>query len=198
MNKVSIKESELREIIQEILGSKNLDLTPTETKLKGVFGRYEPEVSDEVVRYMRKNPRSIIKRLIDIYGEKFFTMVDREKQNWSDTQGPLDEQVRDEDDEFFYDREAEKRDEINTYIKYMIPIVKGEEEFDSSHLIEVDFYHYGKLKVNMDINLTMEIPDTGNPKFDRIVAREAVRHILNNANEGMDRNELKINSIDLK
>jgi hypothetical protein len=180
------------------LGSQNLDLTPTETKLKGVFGRYEPEVSDEVVRYMRKNPRSIIKRLIDIYGEKFFTMVDREKQNWSDTQGPLDEQVRDEDDEFYYDREAEKRDEINTYIKYMIPIVKGEEEFDSSHLIEVDFYHYGKLKVNMDINLTMEIPDTGNPKFDRIVAREAVRHILNNANEGMDRNELKINSINLK
>jgi hypothetical protein len=50
----------------------------------------------------------------------------------------------------------------------------------------------------MDINLTMEIPDTGNPKFDRIVAREAVRHLLNNANEGMDRNELKINSINLK
>lgn len=198
MNKVSIKESELREIIQEILGSQNLALTPTETKLKGVFGRYEPEVSDEVVRYMRKNPRSIVKRLIDIYGEKFFTMVDREKQNWSDTQGPLDEQVRDEEDEFYYDREAEKRDEINTYIKYMIPIVKGEKEFDSSELIEVDFYHYGKLKVNMDINLTMEIPDTGNPKFDRIVAREAVRHLLNNANEGMDRNELKINSINLK
>jgi hypothetical protein len=185
-------------IIQEILGDQNLTLTPTETKLKGVFGRYEPEVSDEVVRYMKKNPRSIIKRLMDIYGEKFFTMVDREKQNWSDTQGPLDEQVRDEDNEFFYDTEAEKRDEINTYIKYMIPIVKGEEEFDSSHLIEVDFYHHGKLKVNMDINLTMEIPDTGNPKFDRIVAREAVRHILNNANEGMDRNELTINSIDLK
>jgi hypothetical protein len=198
MNKVSIKESELREIIQEILGSQNLALTPTETKLKGVFGRYEPEVSDEVVRYMRKNPRSIVKRLIDIYGEKFFTMVDREKQNWADTQGPLDEQVRDEEDEFYYDREAEKRDEINTYIKYMIPVVKGEKEFDSSELIEVDFYHYGKLKVNMDINLTMEIPDTGNPKFDRIVAREAVRHILNNANEGMDRNELTINSIDLK
>lgn len=198
MNKVSIKESELREIIQEILGSQNLALTPTETKLKGVFGRYEPEVSDEVVRYMRKNPRSIVKRLIDIYGEKFFTMVDREKQNWADTQGPLDEQVRDEEDEFYYDREAEKRDEINTYIKYMIPIVKGEKEFDSSDLIEVDFYHYGKLKVNMDINLTMEIPDTGNPKFDRIVAREAVRHLLNNANEGMDRNELKINSINLK
>lgn len=198
MKKVSITESELRKIIQETLRNPSSPLSLQETELQGVVGRFEPEVSDDVVRYMKKNPKQIIQNLIEIYGEKLFTMVDREKQNWSDTQGQLDEQVRDEDDEFYYDSEAEKRAEINTYIKYMIPIVKGEEEFDSSHLIEVDFYHYGKLKVNMDINLTMEIPDTGYPKFDRIVAREAVRHILNNANEGMDRNELKINSIDLK
>ena len=198
MKKVSITESELRKIIQETLRNPSSPLSLQETELQGVVGRFEPEVSDDVVRYMKKNPKQIIQNLIEIYGEKLFTMVDREKQNWSETQGQLDEQVRDEDDEFYYDSEAEKRAEINTYIKYMIPIVKGEEEFDSSHLIEVDFYHYGKLKVNMDINLTMEIPDTGYPKFDRIVAREAVRHILNNANEGMDRNELKINSIDLK
>ena len=198
MKKVSITESELRKIIQETLRNPSSPLSLQETELQGVVGRFEPEVSDDVVRYMKKNPKQIIQNLIEIYGEKLFTMVDREKQNWSNTQCQLDEQVRDEDDEFYYDSEAEKRAEINTYIKYMIPIVKGEEEFDSSHLIEVDFYHYGKLKVNMDINLTMEIPDTGYPKFDRIVAREAVRHILNNANEGMDRNELKINSIDLK
>lgn len=198
MNKISIKESELRMIIQEILGSQNLELTPTETKLKGVFGRYEPEVSGDVVRYMRKNPRLIIQRLIDIYGEKFFTMVDREKQNWSDIQGPLDEQVQDEDDEFYYDREAEKRDEINTYIKYMIPVIKGEEEFDSSHMIEIDFYHYDKSKVNMEVDLTFEIPNTGNPKFDSFIAKEAVKHLLNQANDGMDRNEMTVNSIKLK
>lgn len=194
--KISIKESELREIIQEILGSQNISLTPTETKLKGIFGRFEPEISDDLVRYMRKNPRLIIQRLIDIYGEKFFSMVDREKKNWPDTQGPLDEQF--EDDEYYDDREAEKREEINNYIKYMIPVVKGEEEFDGSHLIEVDFYHYGKILVNMDVDLTMQIPDTGNPKFDRIIAKEAVKHFLNEANDGMDRNELKINSIKLK
>jgi len=198
MKKISIKESDLRNIIQETLDKSSISLTPQETKLKGVFGRYEPEVSDDVVRYMRKNPRLIIQRLIDIYGEKFFTMVDRAKQNWPDIQGPLDEQIRDEDDEFYYDREAEKRDEINTYIKYMIPVVKGKEEFDSSHLIEVDFFHYEKLLVNMEVDLTMQIPDTGNPKFDRIIAKEAVKHFLNEANNGMDRNELKINSIKLK
>lgn len=198
MKKISITESELREIIQEILDKSSVSLTPQETKLKGVFGRYEPEVSDDVVRYMRKNPRLIIKRLMDIYGEKFFTMVDREKQNWPDTQGPLDEQVQDEDDEFYYDREAEKRDEINTYIKYMIPVVKGEEEFDGSHMIEIDFFHYDKSKVNMEVDLTFEIPNTGNPKFDNFIAKEAVKHLLNQANDGMDRNEMKVNSIKLK
>ena len=197
MKKISITESELRHIIRETLDKSSISLTPQETKLKGVFGRYEPEVSNDVIRYMRKNPRLIIQRLIDIYGEKFFNMVDRERMEWADIQGPLDEQT-DPDDEFYYDREAEKRDEINTYIKYMIPVVKGEEEFDSSHLIEVDFFHYGKILVNMEVDLTMEIPDTGNPKFDRIVAKEAVKHFLNEANNGMDRNELKINSIKLK
>lgn len=198
MKKISITESELREIIQETLGKSSLSLTPQETKLKGVFGRYKPEVSDDVIRYMRKNPRLIIQRLIDIYGEKFFTMVDREKQNWPDTQGPLDEQVQDEDDEFYYDREAEKRDEINTYIKYMIPVIKGEEEFDGSHMIEIDFYHYDKSKVNMEVDLTFEIPNTGNPKFDSFIAKEAVKHLLNEANDGMDRNEMTVNSIKLK
>jgi len=144
---------------------------------------------------MRKNPRLIIQRLIDIYGEKFFTMVDREKDNWTDIQGPLDEQV---EDEFDYDREAEKRDEINTYIKFMIPVIKGEEEFDNMHMIEMDFFHYEKIKFNIDIDLTVEVPNTGNPKFDAFLAKELVKHLLRQANEGMDRNEIKVNSVRLK
>jgi len=205
MKKISIKESELRDIInhsiKELMEQSsfsiepNVERTPTETKLRGVFGRYEPEISDDVIRYMRKNPRLIIQRLIDIYGEKFFTMVDREKDNWTDIQGPLDEQV---EDEFDYDPKAEKRDEINTYIKFMIPVIKGEEEFDNMHMIEMDFFHYDKIKFNIDIDLTVEVPNTGNPKFDAFLAKELVKHLLRQANEGMDRNEIKVNSVRLK
>lgn len=197
MKKISITESELRHLIRETLDKSSISLTPQETKLKGVFGRYEPEVSNDVIRYMRKNPRLIIQRLIDIYGEKFFNMVDRERMEWADIQGPLDEQL-DPDDEFYYDREVEKREEINSYIKYMIPVVKGDEEFDSSHMIEIDFFHYDKLKINMEVDLTFEVPSTGNPKFDRFIAKEAVNYILNEANDGMDRNEMKVHSITLK
>jgi hypothetical protein len=201
MKKISIKESELRNVIHQsvkkLINESPSSLTPTETKLRGVFGRYEPEVSDDVVRYMRKNPRLIIQRLIDIYGEKFFTMVDREKDNWADIQGPLDEQITN-DDEFEYDREAEKRDEINSYIKYMIPVVKGQEEFDSMHMIELDFFHYNKIKVPMEVDLVFEVPDTGNPKFDRFIAKEAVKYVLNQANEGRDNNEVNVISVNLK
>jgi hypothetical protein len=209
MKKISIKESDLREVIHQSISKlmeqpafsvePNVGETPTETKLRGVFGRYEPEVSDDVIRYMRKNPRLIIQRLIDIYGEKFFTMVDREKDNWADIQGPLDEQVQnDEDDEFYYDRETEKRQEINDYIKYMIPVIKGEEEFDNMHMIEMDFFHYEKSKFDIDVDLTVEVPNTGNPKFDAFLAKELVKHLLRQANEGMDRNEIKVNSVRLK
>jgi hypothetical protein len=209
MKKISIKESDLREVIHQSLLrlmeqpsfsiEPNVGGTPTETKIRGIFGRYEPEVSDDVVRYMRKNPRLIIQRLIDIYGEKFFSMVDREKDNWADIQGPLDEQVQnDEEDEFYYDAEVEKRNEINDYIKYMIPVVKGEEEFDNMHMIEIDFFHYEKSKVNLEVDVTVEIPNTNNVKFDNFIAKELVKHFLNQANEGMDRNEIKVNSIHLK
>ena len=197
MKKVSITESELRKIIQETLRNPSSPLSLQETELQGVVGRFEPEVSDDVVRYMKKNPKQIIQNLIEIYGEKFFTMVDREEQNWISTQGPLDEQAWDDDD-FYDDREAEKRSEINSYIKYLIPVVKGEETFDGSHMIEVDFFQYDKILVNLEVDLTIQVPDTGNPKFDRFIAKEVVNYFLNEANEGMDRNELKVNSITLK
>jgi hypothetical protein len=208
MKKISIKESDLRKVIHQSMIrlmeqssfsiEPNKGETPTETKIRGIFGRYEPEVSDDVIRYMRKNPRLIIQRLIDIYGEKFFTMVDRERDNFADIQGPLDEQVANDEDEFEYDREAEKRDEINSYIKYMIPVVKGQEEFDSMHMIELDFFHYNKIRVPMEVDLVFEVPDTGNPKFDTFIAKEAVKYLLNQANEGRDNNEINVISVNLK
>jgi hypothetical protein len=195
MKKISIKESDLKIIIQETLNDPSISLTPQEKKLQGVFGRYEPEVSGDVLRYMRKNPRLILQRLIDIYGDKFFTMVDIEKQKFDNTQGPLDEQV---EDEFYYDAAADKRKDINDYIQFMMPVIRGEESFDGMNAVEIDFYRYDKTLVDLEVNLTLEIPDTGNKKFDQMIAKKAVEYFLNEANDGMDRNELRVNSILLK
>ena len=195
MKKISIKESDLKNIIQETLSNPSVSLTPQEKKLQGVFGRYEPEVSGDVLRYMRKNPRLILQRLIDIYGDKFFTMVDIEKQKFDNTQGPLDEQV---EDEFYYDAAADKRKDINDYIQFMMPVIRGEESFNGMNAIEIDFYRYDKTLVDLEVNLTLEVPDTGNKRFDQMIAKKAVEYFLNEANDGMDRNELRVNSILLK
>lgn len=195
MKKISIKESDLKNIIKETLSSPSVSLTPQEKKLQGVFGRYEPEVSGDVLRYMRKNPRLILQRLIDIYGDKFFTMVDMEKQKFDNTQGPLDEQV---EDEFYYDAAADKRKDINEYIQFMMPVIRGEERFHGMHAVEIDFYRYDKTLVDLEVNLTIEVPDTGNKKFDQMIAKKTVEYFLDEANDEMDRNELRVNSILLK
>jgi len=44
----------------------------------GVFGKYSEEVPPIVIRYMRKNPRLIIKRLKDIYGDKLLDYLTEE------------------------------------------------------------------------------------------------------------------------
>lgn len=199
MKKVSIKESQITKIIKEltekIINEKTFSIEPhvseipRERNLGKVFGSYEPEVSDDTIRYMRKNPRLIIKRLIDIYGDKFFDMVDLERQRLIDTQGPLDEEFDD------YNPEAEKREEINRYLKYLTPVVKGVDEFDSTHLIEVDYFPYENRNVDVQIDLNVSVPDTGYEKFDRIVAKNMVNFLLNEANDSMDRQQLKVNSI---
>jgi hypothetical protein len=42
----------------------------------GVFGKYSEDVPPIVIRYMRKNPRMIIKRLYDIYGDKMMEYIE--------------------------------------------------------------------------------------------------------------------------
>jgi len=90
MKKLVISESELTKLIQKAVETKlnediesefsvepNVPKTPTEDRLEDVFGKYSGEVPADVVRYMGKNPKLIITRLLDIYGQKMVNyMVD--------------------------------------------------------------------------------------------------------------------------
>lgn len=49
--------------------------SPREKDIEGVFGQYSEEIPPAVLRYMRKNPEKIIKRLYDIYGQKMFDYI---------------------------------------------------------------------------------------------------------------------------
>jgi hypothetical protein len=44
------------------------DPTARETELYGVFGKHGEDIDPTTIRYMRKNPKAILKRMADIYG----------------------------------------------------------------------------------------------------------------------------------
>ena len=47
----------------------NVKKKPREYEVGTVFGKYKDQVPNDVLRYMRKNPQSIIAGLVAIYGE---------------------------------------------------------------------------------------------------------------------------------
>ena len=69
----------LKRIIREVLSESDytvepeLGTFPREKEVKGIFGqKYGSYVPADVLRYLRKNPALIFKRLYEIYGEKSF------------------------------------------------------------------------------------------------------------------------------
>jgi hypothetical protein len=85
---IKITESQINRIVSNTLNEdyemKNTtprrDFKPTsrEKQLKDVFGSYSEDVPPVVLRYMRKNPKAIIQKLYDIYGDKMFDYIQPE------------------------------------------------------------------------------------------------------------------------
>lgn len=91
INKV-IKETEMDRPDYEMSGTRRRgEFTPTdrEKQIQGVFGSYSEDIPPSVIRYMRKNPDKIVKRLYDIYGEKIYDIISDYSQGEMDH--PLDE-----------------------------------------------------------------------------------------------------------
>ena len=92
MKKVKIYESEIkkavrRKLMENIL-SEDYEMkdtyskskykqSPRERDIEGVFGEYGEEIPPSVLRYMRKNPQKIIKRLYDVYGQQMFDYISK-------------------------------------------------------------------------------------------------------------------------
>jgi len=76
----------LKRIIREVLSESDytvepeLGTFPREKEVKSIFGqKYGPYVPADVLRYLRKNPALIFKRLYEIYGEKSFEYLNNAK-----------------------------------------------------------------------------------------------------------------------
>jgi len=87
MKKIILTESEITKIVRKSIETKlnedkfsvepEVSRQPREKDIDSLFGKYTYHVPDDVIRYMRKNPALIVKRLLDIYGEdKLMNYVD--------------------------------------------------------------------------------------------------------------------------
>jgi hypothetical protein len=106
---IRLKEGDLTRIVRRVITEESLnpemigndfemsgtrrrgEFTPTdrEQEIQGVFGAYSEDIPPAVIRYMRKNPDKIVKRLYDIYGEKIYDYISDYSQG--EMEGPLDE-----------------------------------------------------------------------------------------------------------
>ena len=66
--------------------------SPKEKEIEGVFGQYGEDIPPAVLRYMRKNPKAVIKRLYDVYGQQMFDYI---SDNY-DGGGDVDVKIEDE------------------------------------------------------------------------------------------------------
>ena len=61
--------------MKDTYSRKNYRQSPREKDIESVFGQYSEEIPPAVLRYMRKNPEKIVKRLYDIYGQQMFDYI---------------------------------------------------------------------------------------------------------------------------
>ena len=52
---------------------------PRERDISSMFGKYSEDVPPMVIRYLRKNPEAIVKRLYKIYGDKIFDYLPQQE-----------------------------------------------------------------------------------------------------------------------
>lgn len=73
MENVLNEENEMRDTYSRA----NYKQSPREGDIEGIFGQYGEEIPPSVLRYMRKNPQKIIKRLFDVYGQQMFDYISK-------------------------------------------------------------------------------------------------------------------------
>ena len=83
---IKLKESEIAHLVKRVLevqdytADSERGTEPREKDIKSMFGKkYGPYIPNDVIRYLRKNPQQIFKKLYEIYGEKSFDYLNKAK-----------------------------------------------------------------------------------------------------------------------
>jgi len=109
MKKIIISENELAKlinsaVIKKLSENKNIFTSDTdrpisdrEIEIKNMFGKYQNHLPADVVRYLRKSPKTILERLYKIYGDNLQTYLDEIKSKLSGENSNITEQYVNDD-----------------------------------------------------------------------------------------------------
>jgi hypothetical protein len=77
--KIKLSEDQIARIVvnkeinesEDFTVDKERKTSPTEKSIRDVFGSYGVHLTNDLIRYIRKNPSLIVKRLKELYPDKF-------------------------------------------------------------------------------------------------------------------------------
>jgi len=161
---VKLTEQDLTKIIGKILSEQDYmsdierSTQPREKQIKDVFGKkYGRYIPNDVIRYMRKNPREIFARLYDIYGDMAYTYLDKAKNKENITES--EDHNRTDRYMFFSNLE-----QMHRQCELLLDIDQNEIEtiLDNGHDWAQD--HIAEAKTNMDQVFDFIMNETNEPQ----------------------------------
>ena len=101
MNKIKkLTESDINKVVRKVIFEMdeprddsfsvepNVKMIPSEKQIQNMFGKYEDQIPNDILRYMRKNPQLMMDRLARIYGENFIEYAEKayvkNMKSWKD------------------------------------------------------------------------------------------------------------------
>jgi hypothetical protein len=171
--------------------------TPRETQIKQSMGSYSALLDDDIIRYLRKNPRLFFRRLWDMYGEKAYKYLDL-----ASGRSEMSEDVSQEDDialavseknpdlglalmdeQFDFDEEEDDYDPRKNLIEKLKSIIENDEDLDEMDIMEI--YEDGKpfRSGRGSIYVDILVPETDDREFDREVALKMMKYYSKQVND---------------
>lgn len=168
--KIFLTESQLTKVIEKAVTKKlnegnfsvepDVKISPREKQISKVFGKYSGYLPDDLLRYIRKNPKLIIQRLFDVYGENLINYVE-EIVNDNNMMSPMMEQT-DMDDMFDMD---DMEPEVKKY-----PVNDYTFELSDSDINDLNNQKGEMRRFRGSIYVDGLVPNTDDKEYDRKLA----------------------------
>ncbi len=102
MEKILVEDYEMKDTYSK----SKFKPTPRERGIEGVFGQYGEEMDPAVIRYMRKNPNHILRRMAKLYPEIYMRHMPAQP-DYGDYSGPIDVTDQYDEEDYYIDEATE-------------------------------------------------------------------------------------------